>query len=281
MLSPQPAVNASLMVRTRCPGDSRPRSFARSPTGDDADRYRRIAVRRGRRLARRQGLRRRLDDPAGIAVDGKTLRGSRSADTAARHVMTACDQATSVVLASIDVDGKTNESPCAEHTLPGPWVRPARCCRAAAGNPPVRAGTVDLEGESRVGIECLAELAGVPLGLGHPAQHRGQPSPPGRRHLDRTSLTPKRPRSVTIPTTPWTHLKRSNLDLATALGSRPGYCHNSLILSCRCRCPSAGRAVLRRWGRPATSRRIGGSCNFVCWGRWNCGRQTSGLTSAR
>jgi predicted transposase YbfD/YdcC len=44
-----------------------------------------------------------------VAVDGKTLRGSRSGDTAARHVMAACDQTTGVVLASTDVDGKTNE----------------------------------------------------------------------------------------------------------------------------------------------------------------------------
>ncbi|MEU1763307.1 ISAs1 family transposase [Micromonospora sp. NPDC005652] len=44
-----------------------------------------------------------------IAVDGKTLRGSRTAVTAADHVMAACDQATGVVLASTDVDGKTNE----------------------------------------------------------------------------------------------------------------------------------------------------------------------------
>jgi predicted transposase YbfD/YdcC len=52
------------------------------------------------------------DIPAGrraIAVDGKTLRGSRTADTTADHVMAACDQATGVVLASTDVDGKTNE----------------------------------------------------------------------------------------------------------------------------------------------------------------------------
>ncbi|MEV0733601.1 ISAs1 family transposase [Polymorphospora sp. NPDC050346] len=47
--------------------------------------------------------------PQAIAVDGKTLRGSRTTDTAARHVITACDQATGVVLAGIDVDGKTNE----------------------------------------------------------------------------------------------------------------------------------------------------------------------------
>jgi len=44
-----------------------------------------------------------------IAVDGKTLRGSRTTDTTARHVMAACDQDTGVVLASTDVDGKTNE----------------------------------------------------------------------------------------------------------------------------------------------------------------------------
>jgi predicted transposase YbfD/YdcC len=44
-----------------------------------------------------------------IAVDGKTLRGSRTGDTAARHVLAAADQDSGVVLASIDVDGHTNE----------------------------------------------------------------------------------------------------------------------------------------------------------------------------
>ena len=44
-----------------------------------------------------------------IAVDGKSLRGSRTTNTAARHVLAACDQASSVVLADTDVDGKTNE----------------------------------------------------------------------------------------------------------------------------------------------------------------------------
>jgi predicted transposase YbfD/YdcC len=44
-----------------------------------------------------------------IAVDGKALRGSRTVDTAARHVMAAYDQVTAVVLADTDVDGKTNE----------------------------------------------------------------------------------------------------------------------------------------------------------------------------
>ncbi|MET7952274.1 ISAs1 family transposase [Micromonospora sp. NPDC005324] len=44
-----------------------------------------------------------------IAVNGKSLRGSRTTDAAARHVMAACDQASSVLLADTDVDGKTNE----------------------------------------------------------------------------------------------------------------------------------------------------------------------------
>nr|WP_255645412.1 ISAs1 family transposase [Actinoplanes polyasparticus] len=52
------------------------------------------------------------DIPAGrraIAVDGKAPRGSGTADTAADHVMAACNQSAGVVLASTDVDGKTNE----------------------------------------------------------------------------------------------------------------------------------------------------------------------------
>lgn len=44
-----------------------------------------------------------------IAVDGKTLRGSRPAGDTARHVLAACDQTAGIVLASTDVDGKTNE----------------------------------------------------------------------------------------------------------------------------------------------------------------------------
>src|SRR6266540_3412176 len=44
-----------------------------------------------------------------VAVDGKTLRGSRTRDSAARHVLAAADQRTGIVLASTDVDTKTNE----------------------------------------------------------------------------------------------------------------------------------------------------------------------------
>jgi predicted transposase YbfD/YdcC len=44
-----------------------------------------------------------------IAVDGKTLRGSRTTNHAARHVLTAADHLTGIVLASTDVATKTNE----------------------------------------------------------------------------------------------------------------------------------------------------------------------------
>ncbi|WP_327002760.1 ISAs1 family transposase [Dactylosporangium sp. NBC_01737] len=44
-----------------------------------------------------------------IAVDGKTMRGSRTRHTTARHVLAAADQHTGAVLASTDVDSTTNE----------------------------------------------------------------------------------------------------------------------------------------------------------------------------
>ncbi|CAO5226524.1 ISAs1 family transposase [Frankia sp. AgKG'84/4] len=44
-----------------------------------------------------------------IAVDGKTLRGSRAGDTPGRHLLTAFDQQHHVVLAQRAVDAKTNE----------------------------------------------------------------------------------------------------------------------------------------------------------------------------
>ncbi|MEV0129401.1 ISAs1 family transposase [Dactylosporangium sp. NPDC050688] len=44
-----------------------------------------------------------------IAVDGKTIRGSRTRHTTARHVLAAADQHTGAVLASTDVDTNTNE----------------------------------------------------------------------------------------------------------------------------------------------------------------------------
>lgn len=82
--------------------------------------------------------------PAGrraIAVDGKTLRGSRTTDTSARHVLAACDPATGVVLASTDVDGKTNEitgfTPLLDQISDlRDTVIPPTCCTASATTSP-------------------------------------------------------------------------------------------------------------------------------------------------
>lgn len=46
-----------------------------------------------------------------IAVDGKTLRGSRSGDTTGRHLLAALDHATGAVLGQVAVDEKSNEVP--------------------------------------------------------------------------------------------------------------------------------------------------------------------------
>jgi predicted transposase YbfD/YdcC len=46
-----------------------------------------------------------------IAVDGKTLRGSRSADGTQRHLLAAFDHTYGVVLGQVDVAAKTNEVP--------------------------------------------------------------------------------------------------------------------------------------------------------------------------
>jgi predicted transposase YbfD/YdcC len=46
-----------------------------------------------------------------IAIDGKTLRGSRSGDDPGRHLLAAVDHSHGVVLAQVDVEAKTNEIP--------------------------------------------------------------------------------------------------------------------------------------------------------------------------
>jgi predicted transposase YbfD/YdcC len=46
-----------------------------------------------------------------IAVDGKTLRGSGTADDPGRHLLAALDHAHGVVLGQVDVEAKTNEIP--------------------------------------------------------------------------------------------------------------------------------------------------------------------------
>ncbi|WP_368862435.1 ISAs1 family transposase [Frankia sp. Mgl5] len=46
-----------------------------------------------------------------IAVDGKTLRGSRTGEVTGRHLLAALDHHTGVVLGQVAVDAKTNEIP--------------------------------------------------------------------------------------------------------------------------------------------------------------------------
>src|SRR5215472_4830105 len=46
-----------------------------------------------------------------LAVDGKTVRGARPRDGTAPHLMACLDHRTSVVIAQVAVDGKTNEIP--------------------------------------------------------------------------------------------------------------------------------------------------------------------------
>jgi predicted transposase YbfD/YdcC len=58
-------------------------------------------------VARRRAPRTR----AVYAVDGKTLRGARSGDQRAPHLMACLDHATAAVVAQVAVDGKANEIP--------------------------------------------------------------------------------------------------------------------------------------------------------------------------
>ena len=46
----------------------------------------------------------------GVAVDGKSLRGSGGGNVSMRHLISAVDHATGVTLAQTDVDSKTNET---------------------------------------------------------------------------------------------------------------------------------------------------------------------------
>jgi hypothetical protein len=53
----------------------------------------------------------------GLAVDGKTLRGSRDGDTAAIHLLSAFRQELELVVSQQAVNGKTNEIPIARDML--------------------------------------------------------------------------------------------------------------------------------------------------------------------
>ena len=54
-----------------------------------------------------------------IAIDGKTVRGARSATTAAPHLVAALDHVTGVVLGQGKVDAKSNEIPAVRDLLAG------------------------------------------------------------------------------------------------------------------------------------------------------------------
>lgn len=71
-----------------------------------------------------------------VAVDGKTLRGSGTADGPGRHLLAALDHGHGVVLGQTDVEAKTNEIPmfatlldCVD--LAGAVVTAARCTPSA------------------------------------------------------------------------------------------------------------------------------------------------------
>ena len=54
-----------------------------------------------------------------IAIDGKTVRGARSATTAAPHLVAALDHATGIVLGQNAIEAKSNEIPAVRDLLAG------------------------------------------------------------------------------------------------------------------------------------------------------------------
>ncbi len=98
-----------------------------------------------------------------IAVDGKTLRGSATADGPGRHLLAALDHDYGVVLGQADVEAKTNEIPMfatmpAGPAWPGRWSPQTRCTvtLCAAGRP--RAGIRPAlgAGGSQIAGRCAA-----------------------------------------------------------------------------------------------------------------------------
>ncbi len=62
---------------------------------------------------------RRIGGRRVIAIDGKTVRGARSATTAAPHLVAALDHATGVVLGQNAIEAKSNEIPAVRDLLAG------------------------------------------------------------------------------------------------------------------------------------------------------------------
>lgn len=82
-------------------------------TGDDFDRIigRWAAGRLAAAHVRHNKAREKARTRRAIAVDGKTLRGSRDGESRARMVMAAVDHDIPVVLGQVEIDEKTNELP--------------------------------------------------------------------------------------------------------------------------------------------------------------------------
>jgi len=55
--------------------------------------------------------------PDAIALDGKTLRGSKKQDATISHLLSAVDHKTGMTLVQVPVDGKTNEIPLTQVLL--------------------------------------------------------------------------------------------------------------------------------------------------------------------
>lgn len=87
----------------RCPCESTIRRILQRVDGDRFDAV--ISAWIQQLCAQRTHVSRRR----AIAVDGKTVRGAKTADGRARHLLAVIDQRTRVVLGQVAVDGKTSE----------------------------------------------------------------------------------------------------------------------------------------------------------------------------
>lgn len=99
-----------------------------------------------------------------IAVDGRTVRGARSGDQAAPHLLAALDHATGTVLTQRKVVDRSNEIPALPELVEplawtGPWSPPTPC----APRPPP------------------AAHRRRPTSHGHPEERRHQPHSPDPR----------------------------------------------------------------------------------------------------
>jgi predicted transposase YbfD/YdcC len=104
-------VSAVLGVDVRCPSES---TIRRLISRIDPDRFDVVLARFVQHLCAEAGDRALTGRRRVLAVDGKTLRGSRHHDreggeVAGRHLLAVIDQHTRVVLGQVQVEGKTNE----------------------------------------------------------------------------------------------------------------------------------------------------------------------------